>query len=282
MSKVALVTGGSRGIGFGIAEKLAAEKWDLVINGVREESAVTEPLAALRKHGVRVGYARGDIGSPEGRAAIHKATHDLIATWGSASGLKSQVSGLDSSSSGFRSQVSGFLLVNNAGVAPKVRADLLETSEESYDYVMNTNLRGVFFLTQAFARDMVAAKKSDPAFSGAIINITSISATVVSINRGEYCIAKAGLSMLSQLFATRLGPDGIPVYEVRPGVIKTDMTAGVTAKYDDLISKGLCVQPRWGYPEDVGKAVAGLSRGDFPFSTGQVVMVDGGLTIPRL
>jgi 3-oxoacyl-[acyl-carrier protein] reductase len=272
MSKVALVTGGSRGIGFGIAEKLAAEKWDLVINGVREESAVAEPLAKLRAHGVKVGYARGDVGSPEGRKAIHQATHDLIASWYPSSG----------STSGFRSQVSGFLLVNNAGVAPKVRADLLETTEESYDYVVGTNLRGVFFLTQAFARDMVAAKKADPAFSGCIINITSISATVVSINRGEYCIAKAGLSMLSQLFATRLGADGIPVYEVRPGVIKTDITAGVTAKYDDLISKGLCVQPRWGFPDDIGKAVAGLARGDFPFSTGQVVMVDGGLTIPRL
>jgi 3-oxoacyl-[acyl-carrier protein] reductase len=148
--------------------------------------------------------------------------------------------------------------------------------------VVNTNLRGVFFLTQAFARDMVAAKKADPAFAAYIISITSISATVVSINRGEYCIAKAGLSMMSQLFAARLGADGIPVYEVRPGVIKTDMTAGVTAKYDDLISKGLCVQPRWGFPDDVGRAVASLARGDFPFSTGQVVMVDGGLTIPRL
>jgi NAD(P)-dependent dehydrogenase (short-subunit alcohol dehydrogenase family) len=255
---VALVTGGSRGIGFGIAEKLAAEKWDLVINGVRDESAVAEPLAALRKHGVRVGYARGDVGSAEGRAAIVKATKEF--TGGKALNL----------------------LVNNAGVAPKVRADLLETSEESYDHVVDTNLKGVFFLTQAFARDMVAAKKADPAFAATIINITSISATVVSINRGEYCIAKAGLSMMSQLFATRLGPDGVPVYEVRPGVIKTDMTAGVTEKYDRLIAGGLSIQPRWGYPEDVGKAVAALARGDFPFSTGQVVMVDGGLVVPRL
>ncbi len=272
--RVALITGGSRGIGFGIAEKLAAEKWDLVINGVREESAVTEPLAKLRAHGVRVGYARGDVGSAEGRAAIIKATRDL------AAGFRSQVPG--SSTSHPAPSTSINLLVNNAGVAPKVRADLLETSEESYDYVVNTNLRGVFFLTQAFARDMVAAKKADANFSGAIINITSISATVVSINRGEYCIAKAGLSMLSQLFATRLGAEGIPVYEVRPGVIKTDMTAGVTEKYDKLIAGGLSIQPRWGYPEDVGKAVAGLARGDFPFSTGQVVMVDGGLVIPRL
>lgn len=268
MSKVALVTGGSRGIGFGIAEKLAAEKWDLVINGVREESAVIEPLAKLRSYGVRVGYARGDVGSVEGRASITAATKAFLAACPPASGLPPPVS--------------INLLVNNAGVAPKVRADLLETSEESYDYVMDTNLRGVFFLTQLFARDMVAAKQADPKFHATIVNITSISATVVSINRGEYCIAKAGLSMLSQLFATRLGPDGIPVYEVRPGVIKTDMTAGVTEKYDKLIAGGLCVQPRWGVPEDIGRAVAALARGDFPFSSGQVVMVDGGLTIPRL
>lgn len=276
MNRIALITGGSRGIGFGIAEKLAAEKWDLVINGVREESAVTEPLAKLRAMGVKVGYARGDVGSVEGRKAIVETTKALV------SGFRSQGSGSAPGTSNQTPSTSINLLVNNAGVAPKVRADLLETSEESYDYVMNTNLRGVFFLTQAFARDMVAAKKADPAFSGAIINITSISATVVSINRGEYCIAKAGLSMLSQLFATRLGADGIPVYEVRPGVIKTDMTAGVTEKYDKLIANGLNIQPRWGFPDDIGKAVAALARGDFPFSTGQVVMVDGGLVVPRL
>ena len=256
-SRIALVTGGSRGIGYGIAQKLAAEKWDLIINGVRPEDAVAVPLAALRAHGVRVGYARGDIGSVEGRAAI------LAATKAFSGGTIN-------------------LLVNNAGVAPQVRADLLETTEESYDHIVNTNLKGVFFLTQAFARDMVAAKKADPAFPAAIINLTSISSTVVSISRSEYCIAKAGLSMLTQLFAARLGSDGIAVYEVRPGIIKTDMTAGVTGKYDALIAGGLCVQPRWGYPEDIGKAVAALARGDFPFSTGQVVMVDGGLTIPRL
>jgi 3-oxoacyl-[acyl-carrier protein] reductase len=284
MSKVALVTGGSRGIGFGIAEKLAAEKWDIVINGVREESAVAEPMAKLRALGVRVGYAQGDVGSPEGRAAILKTTRDFVTAWSKEqSGLsQSSGSGTLAPGSSLAAPCSIHLLVNNAGVAPKVRADLLETSEESYDYVMNTNLRGVFFLTQAFARDMVAAKKADAAFTGCIVNITSISATVVSINRGEYCIAKSGLSMMSQLFATRLGPDGIPVYEVRPGVIKTDMTAGVTDKYDKLIAGGLCVQPRWGFPDDIGKAVAGLARGDFPFSTGQVIMVDGGLTIPRL
>jgi NAD(P)-dependent dehydrogenase (short-subunit alcohol dehydrogenase family) len=259
MNKIALVTGGSRGIGFGIAEKLAAEKWDIVINGVRGEDAVTESLDKLRAHGVRVGYARGDVGSVEGRNAVLQATRAFVGSGGSIN-----------------------LLVNNAGVAPKIRADLLETSEESYDFVVDTNLKGVFFLTQAFARDMVSAKKANASFFGAIVNITSISATVISINRGEYCIAKAGLSMLTQLFAVRLGSEGIPVYEVRPGVIKTDMTAGVTEKYDKLIAGGLCVQPRWGFPDDVGRAVASLARGDFPFSTGQVIMVDGGLVLPRL
>lgn len=257
MSKVALVTGGTRGIGFGIAEKLAAEGWDLVVNGVRDESAVAEPLTRLRTAGGRVAYAPGDISSATGRAAILDATRAFA---GGAINL----------------------LVNNAGVAPKVRADLLETGEGSYDYVVGTNLRGTFFLTQAFARDMVAAKKADPVFTAAIVNITSISATVVSINRGEYCIAKAGLSMVTQLFAARLGAEGIPVYEVRPGVIETDMTSKVKEKYDGLIAGGLCVQPRWGQPEDIGRAVAALARGDFPFSTGQVVMVDGGLTMPRL
>lgn len=277
MSKIALITGGSRGIGFGIAEKLAAEKWDLVINGVRPEDAVTESLGQLRTMGGRVGYARGDIASAEGRAAIVRATRDFVAAGSKEQGAKGSHSGSQFSAPG-----SINLLVNNAGVAPKVRADLLETSEASYDHVIDTNLKGVFFLTQEFARDMVAARKSDPQFSATIINITSISTTVVSINRGEYCIAKAGLSMLSQLFATRLGADGIPVYEVRPGLIKTDMTSGVTEKYDKLIAHGLCVQPRWGLPDDIGRAVAGLARGDFPYSTGQVFMVDGGLTIPRL
>lgn len=257
MPKIALITGGSRGIGFGIASALAAEKWDIIINGVRPIEDVAQPLEELRQKGVRVGYARGDIGSKAGRDNIVSAAREFA-------------------------QGSINLLVNNAGVAPKVRADLLETSEESYDYVIDTNLKGVFFLTQAFARDMVEARTARADFAATIVNITSISATVVSINRGEYCIAKAGFGMLTQLFAARLGADGIPVFEVRPGVIKTDMTAGVTEKYDKLIAAGLCIQPRWGFPEDVGKAVASLARGDFPFSTGQVVMVDGGLTIPRL
>jgi NAD(P)-dependent dehydrogenase (short-subunit alcohol dehydrogenase family) len=275
-SKIALITGGTRGIGLGIAEKLAAENWDLVVNGVRPESAVAEPLAKLRALGSRVAYAQGDLGTAAGRAAMLKATRDF------SPDAKRQDEPRRSSQSEGGPACSVNLLVNNAGVAPTVRADLLETSEESYDRVLDTNLRGTFFLTQAIARDMVAAKKADPAFPAAIVTISSISATVASINRGEYCLAKAGLAMLTQLFAARLGADGIPVYEVRPGVIKTDMTAGVTEKYDKLIAAGLSIQPRWGFPDDVGRAVAALARSDFPFSTGQVIMVDGGLTIQRL
>lgn len=257
MKRIALVTGGTRGIGLGIATALASEKWDLIVNGVRPEAAVSETLDGLRALGVSAAYAQGDISSAEGRDSL-LASVDKLAP-----------AGLN-------------LLVNNAGIAPKMRADVLETSEESFDQVLDTNLRGVFFLTQALARRMVAAKKAEPAFWAAIVNITSISASVVSINRAEYCIAKAGLSMLTQLFATRLGSEGIPVYEVRPGVIKTDMTAVVTHKYDALIANGLCVQPRWGFPRDIGLAVAALARGDFPYSTGQVIHIDGGLCIPRL
>lgn len=257
MAKTALVTGGSRGIGFGIARALAKEGWDIVINGVRPEESVAQPLEELRSLGVRAGYAQGDIGSVEGRERILEAAH------GFAGGALN-------------------LLVNNAGVAPKQRLDLLETSEESYDFVLDTNLKGAFFLTQAVSVKMVEAKTADPSFEASIVNVSSISATVASVNRGEYCIAKAGLSMVTTLFAVRLGEFGIPVYEVRPGVTKTDMTSGVSEKYDKLIEDGLCVTKRWGYPEDVGKAVSGLARGDFPYSTGQVIMIDGGLTLPRL
>jgi len=253
----ALITGGSRGIGFGIATALAKEGWNLVINGMRPIDAVDSALEELRAYGIEVAYARGDIGSNEGRSGILRVAHQA------AGGALN-------------------LLVNNAGVAPKVRADLLETSEESYDFVVDTNLKGPLFLTQAVACKMVKAKEADTNFFAAIINVSSISATIVSVNRGEYCVAKAGISMVTQLFAARLGEYHIPVYEIRPGITKTDMTAGVTERYDKLIAEGLCVTPRWGLPSDIGRAVAGLARGDFLFSTGQVIMVDGGLTIPRL
>ncbi|GAA4466356.1 3-ketoacyl-ACP reductase [Nibrella saemangeumensis] len=256
MKKVAFVTGGSRGIGFGIAEHLAKNGFDLAINGVRPEESVTEALGQLRQAGADVIYCQGDIASREAREAM-------------LAQIKSHFGRLN-------------VLVNNAGVAPKERRDILEATEESFDYVISTNLRGAYFLTQAAANVMIEQQRVNDDFFGCIINVSSISATVVSVNRGEYCIAKAGLSMATQLFASRLGEFNIPVYEVRPGVIKTDMTAGVTDKYDRLIEGGLCVQKRWGYPDDVGKAVAALARGDFPYSTGQVIMVDGGLTMPRL
>ena len=147
---------------------------------------------------------------------------------------------------------------------------------------MRINCEGPYFLTQSVANWMIRQKQADPDFHGCIINVNSISATVVSTSRGEYCVSKAGLAMVTQLFAARLGEFDLPVYEVRPGITRTDMTAGVTAKYDQLIADGLCVTPRWGSPDDVGKAVAVLASGAFPYSTGQVVMVDGGLTIPRL
>jgi len=257
MKRVALITGGSRGIGFGCAEHLARAGFDLAINGVREEKLVAEPLKALRALGAEVVYCRGDIGKTTGRAAILKQVREKFGRL--------------------------HVLVSNAGVAPKVRADLLETTEESWDHVVGANLKGGFFLTQAVARWMVEQKRTDPAgFHASIIIVSSISATVVSINRGEYCVSKAGLAMVTGLFAARLGEFDIPVYEIRPGVIKTDMTAGVTSKYDKLLSEGLAVTRRWGKPDDVGRAAAALARGDFPYSTGQVIMVDGGLVIPRL
>lgn len=254
--KVALVTGGSRGIGLGIARNLAGQGFDLAINGMRPEEQVEPVLDELRASGSEVLYAPGDIGDSGARAAIME---NVEARFGQLNWL-----------------------VNNAGVAPKQRLDLLEMTEESFQWVVNTNLAGPFFLSQLAARWLVRQKEADVDFQGGIINVSSISATVVSINRGEYCIGKAGLSMATQLFATRLGEYGLPVYEVRPGIIRTDMTSGVTEKYDKLISEGLCVTPRWGFPEDIGKAVGALARGDFPYSTGQVIMVDGGLTIPRL
>lgn len=255
-SKVALVTGGSRGIGLGIAQKLAAEGWNLAINGMRPESSVESVLEELRSYGGQVIYCQGNVGSLEDHQRILAEVKDAFG-------------GLNA-------------LINNAGVAPKVRLDVLETTEESFDRVLDINLKGTFFLSQAVANWLVEQKKADPGFWGTIINISSISATVASVSRGEYCISKAGMSMVTQLFATRLGEYDLPVYEVRPGVILTDMTGGVKEKYDKLIAEGLAVQKRWGYPEDIGKSVAMLVRQDMPFSTGQVLMVDGGLTISRL
>jgi NAD(P)-dependent dehydrogenase (short-subunit alcohol dehydrogenase family) len=174
------------------------------------------------------------------------------------------------------------LLVNNAGVGARVRADMFDMTEENYEWLMKINLSGPFFLTQAIAKLMAEEKSKHADFTGCIINVSSISATVASINRGEYCISKAGVSMATTLWAVRLAEYGFPVYEVRPGLIKTDMTEKVTDKYNQQIADGLLLQPRWGTPEDIGRAVATLASERIPYATGQVLMLDGGMLVERL
>ncbi len=236
---VALITGGSRGIGYGVAEHLARAGFDLAINGIRPQEAVRDALDGLRALGAVVLYCPGDVASRDARTAMLAQVRQHFGRLN--------------------------VLVNNAGVAPTERRDILEATEESFQHVLATNLQGAYFLTQATANWMIEQRAEQPDFSGCLINVSSISATVASVNRGDYCVAKAGLSMATQLFAARLGEYNIPVYEVRPGIIRTDMTAGVTAKYDKLIDEGLTVQKRWGLPDDVGRAVAALARGDFPY-----------------
>jgi NAD(P)-dependent dehydrogenase (short-subunit alcohol dehydrogenase family) len=253
---VALITGGSRGIGFGIAQALAAEGWRLAINGMRPESDVQEALQQLRKSSPDVIYCRGDISNAEQRA------HCLDQIDGHFGKLN--------------------LLVNNAGIAPPRRDDILEATEESFDKVFAVNLKGPYFLTQAVARWMIVQHQADAAFDGCIVNISSVSAELASVNRGDYCLARAGTSMATKLWAVRLAEFGIRVYEIRPGIVATDMTAGVKEKYDRMIAEGQMLEPRWGQPDDIGRAVAMLARGDLPYATGQVLRLDGGLTIGRL
>jgi len=254
--KIAFITGGTRGIGFGIATELAKSGFDIAVNGVRTEEEVQEAIQQLKNLGAKVIYCRGDVSSPAARKEMLDKIND---SYGNL-----------------------HVLVNNAGIAPKERKDILEATEESFVHVVTTNLQGPYFLTQAVANWMIEQKKNDEAFEGCIVNISSISATAASINRGEYCISKAGISMATQLFALRLGEFDIPVYEVRPGIVKTDMTAAVVAKYDKLLAEGLTLQKRWGEAMDVGKAVAALALRYFPYSTGQVIMVDGGFNVERL
>jgi len=256
MKKTALITGAGRGIGLGIAIALAAEEFDIAVMDIHPDNVVMPALNELRALGASVLYCRADVTDPAARA-------------GTLAAIKERFGHLN-------------VLVNNAGVAPRVRADILEATEESYNWVMGINLKGPYFLTQAVANWMIEQRGQDAGFEGCVINISSISATVASPSRGEYCLSKAGVSMATQLWAARLGEFDIPVYEIRPGVIKTDMTATVQEKYDKLIAEGLMVQARWGFPEDIAKAAAALARGDFAYSTGQVIMVDGGMTIPRL
>lgn len=256
MRKVAIVTGGRRGIGLGIARHLAADGFDIVIAGVVEPGEAADAIDELRKLQAQVLYCRADVSVAADRQRLIDETRGRFGRLN--------------------------VLVNNAGVAPKVRADILEATEESFDRLISINLKGPYFLTQSAARWMIEQKKADASFAACIINISSISATVASISRGDYCISKAGMGMATALWAARLGEFDIPVFEIRPGIIATDMTAAVKEKYDKLISEGLLIQGRWGLPDDVGRAAAALARGDFAYSTGTVIHVDGGLHVQRL
>jgi 3-oxoacyl-[acyl-carrier protein] reductase len=256
VGRVALITGGARGIGLGIARSLLTEQFDLVLNGVRVEGEVADVLTDLRASGRGVYYIAGDIGVAADRERLFAET-------------MSRFGRVD-------------LLVNNAGITSPGRRDILEATEETFDRVMAVNLKGAFFLTQLCANQMIAQRAGDPKFRGCVVNVTSISAEFVSVNRGDYCLSKAALSMSTKLWAARLAEYGIDVYEVRPGVIRSDMTSGVTEKYDRLIADGLTLERRWGETADVGRVVATLARGDLPYATGQVLKIDGGMTIRQL
>jgi 3-oxoacyl-[acyl-carrier protein] reductase len=247
---VALVTGAGRGIGRGIAIELGRLGWSVVVNYASNLAAAEECVALVREAGGAAVVAQGDISLGADRERL-------------VEGALCVSGRID-------------LLVNNAGVAPKVRADLLDATEESFAHCLAVNLQGPYFLTQRVGRVMAEQR------AGQIVTITSISAYTASISRGEYCVAKAGLSMMTQLFAARLAEFGVRVYEIRPGVIETDMTAGVKEKYDALIAAGAWPIPRWGTPHDVARAVGAIARGDFPFSTGAVFDVDGGWHVRTL
>jgi 3-oxoacyl-[acyl-carrier protein] reductase len=251
-----MVTGGSRGIGRAIAIALAAEGFDVVVNYARNAAAAEEAKREIEGLGRQALLVQADISVAADRAKLVAQT---LAAFGQID-----------------------LLVNNAGVAPDVRTDLLEASEESFDRLININLKGPYFLTQLVAREMLKKIATGTIFSPKILNITSVSAYAASVNRGDYCIAKAGLAMMTQLYAARLAEHGINVYEIRPGIIATDMTGPVKAKYDELIEKGLTPIRRWGQTDDVAKAVVAIAKGLLPFSTGEVINVDGGFHLRRL
>jgi len=255
-NKVAIVTGASRGIGKGISVSLAQVGYDLIINYYSNNTSALETKNQIDALGVRCQIAQADISMPEDRVKLIEFTKEKF---GSCN-----------------------LLVNNAGVAPSKRSDILEATEESFDRVMNINLKGPYFLTQLIANWMIEQKKEAAEDNFRIVNIGSISAYTSSPGRGEYCVSKAGMSMMTKLYADRLAEYGIGVYEIRPGVIETDMTSEVKAKYDKLIANGLTPIKRWGKPTDVGQAVAAIADGRLDFSTGQVIDVDGGFHLRRL
>ena len=259
VGKVALITGGARGIGLGIAKKLAAHGYSLLLTGRRDAAEVEPTLDELRHlcsdEAQQVHYTVADGSSAEARAELLRYAEKIFGR-------------ID-------------VLVNNAGIAPRIRADILQAGEDSFDELIATNLKGPYFLTQAVAQWMIRLQGAQPE-RRSIINVSSVSATVASVNRGDYCISKAGIAMATKLWAARLTQHGIGVYEVQPGVIATDMTAGVKGKYDALIEGDLLLDKRWGTPEDVGTAVAALANGELPYAPGAVLVLDGGLTLPRL
>jgi len=256
VKKTVLVTGAARGIGYAIAQQFAKEEYDIAVFDVLGQDDVAKNMDGLRAGGAKVLYCKGDVSNPADRLAALGA-------------IKKNFGGLN-------------VLVNNAGVAPKVRADILDASEESYERVMKINLQGPYFLTQLVARWMIEQKNADASWSGCVVNISSTSAENRLNKQGEYCISKAGVSMATRLWAVRLAQENIPVYEIRPGIIMTDMTSVVKEKYDTMIADGILLQKRWGLPEDIAKTAAMMARGDIGYSTGQVVNVDGGFSISRL
>lgn len=250
---VAFVTGGRRGIGRGIAWELARSGFDVVINDSVEDNAVDDTLAGIEERGARGSFVCGDIAAVDAHATL------VDAAWEAFGGFD--------------------CVVNNAGVQTRHRGDLLDTPLESYDRVNDTNARGTFFLTQRIARRMI--ERSAPAWKRSIIFISSISAVYAAPAQAEYCISKAAVAMTAQLFTLRLAPHGIAVYDVRPGFVRTDMTADATEDKDARIARGDVPIARWGEPEDIGRTVAVLASGAIPYATGSVLFVDGGFNVKR-
>ena len=253
----AIVTGGARGIGHAAASALAAAGFDIAIASLEAEPEVETALEQLRSHGQRICYFSCDIGDVESQAALVAEVSDRLGPI--------------------------HCLVNNAGVTSLRRGDLLDLTPESFDRCIRTNLRGTFFLTQAVARSMLAADPSgEHSPYRSIVTITSVNAQILGVNRADYCVTKAGLSMASKLFAARLASSGVYVFELRPGIIRTDMTAPAREKYDRFIEGGGVPVGRWGDPSDVGRTVAAIARGELPFATGEVLNVGGGMHLHRV